>query len=111
MQRNSKPMIQQLQVSQMMTAPEQQGIKCFLCGGPHPLHSCPQMATITKDEKAKSALKRILEAQQLALHQLQEDAEAKTHPTDDYVSTNLEVNDDNYATPEEAEDEDFCSAG
>ena len=110
MQRNSKATIQQLQVSQMMTALEPQGIKCFLCGGPHPLRNCPQMATITKDKKAKSALKRILEAQQLVLHQLHEDTEAETHPTDNDVSTNLEANEEDYATPEEAKDKDFCSA-
>ena len=69
------------------------------------------MSTIIKDEKAKLALKRVLEAQQVVLHQLQEDTEQKIQTNDDEVSTNMEANKEDYETPEEAKDKDFCSAG
>ena len=68
MQQNTKPTLQRLLIAQMTAAPEQQGIKCFLCRGSHTLQNCPQMANIIIDEKAKSALKRVLEAQQVVLH-------------------------------------------
>lgn len=111
MQRNMKPSIQQLQIAQMTATSESTGIKCFLCGGPHPLRSCPQMTTIVKDDKAKSALRRILETQQLVLHQLQEDAGQEEEPNDDEVSADMEPREEDYDTPEEAEDKDFCHAG
>ena len=69
------------------------------------------MTNIVNNDKAKSALKRILEAQQLVLHQLQEDAEQEENPNDDEVSPDMEPEEEEYDTPEEADDEDFCHAG
>ena len=69
------------------------------------------MSTIVKDDKAKSALKRILETQQLVLHQLQEDTEQEEEPNNDEATTNMEPKEEDYDTAEEAEDTDFCCAG
>ena len=70
MLKSYKPAMQQLKIAQM-TQPSNPStprtMSCFLCGEDHPLQRCPTLGKVLKDEKGKSVLKRILDAQQLLI--------------------------------------------
>ena len=88
------------------------GMSCFLCGEDHPLQRCPTLGKVLKDEKGKSVLKRILDAQQIMIRQI---CETSKDDTTEIVQEDSEENDSSeieYETSNEGEDEsDFHEAG
>ena len=116
LQRNYKPQTPPLKVAQTTQSSEfstSKPMTCYLCGEEHPLYKCPELNKVLTNEKGKSALKRILDAQQLLIRQLQHTVDESVHDQDEEC-TPTTVNDDDqgYDTPDEQPAEsDFRHAG